>query len=113
MHSVKLTASSYRIIRGLSNSHYHYKLRYVRMEHSPAKKVLGVLVDIKLDMSQQCALTAQKAKHILGCINRSVASRVREVILSLCACEASPGVLHPNVESSVEEKDRSVGGPQK
>ena len=74
MHSVKLTASSYRIIRGLSNSHYHYKLRYVRMEHSPAKKVLGVLVDIKLDMSQQCALTAQKANCILGCIKRYVTS---------------------------------------
>jgi len=36
-------------------------------------------------MTHQCVLAAQNANHILGCIKRSVASRSREVILSLCS----------------------------
>ena len=47
------------------------------------KKDLGVLVDGKLAMNQHRALTAQKANCILGCIERSVASRAREVILPI------------------------------
>jgi len=54
----------------------------VRIEHSSAENDLGILVDGKLIMSQR-ALTAQKANYILGSIKRSVANRVREVILPL------------------------------
>jgi len=68
---------------GQGNPHYQYKLEDERIEHSPAEKDLGVLVDGKLDVRAHCWLTAQKA--ILSCTKSSVASVAREVILPLCS----------------------------
>jgi len=40
-------------------------------------------VDTKLNISQQHALGAKKARGTLGCIRQSIASKLREVILPL------------------------------
>jgi len=82
---------------GWGNPRYQYRLGDEGIESSRAEKDLGGLVDQKLDMTWQRALAAQKANHILRCIKRSVASRLREVILPLCSA-----LVRPHLESCVQ-----------
>ena len=81
----------YRVLHlGRNNNTYQNRLGADLLERSSAEKDLGVLVDNRLAMSQLCALMARKANGILGCIRKSMASRLREVILSFCSALVMP-----------------------
>ncbi|KAJ7419508.1 hypothetical protein BTVI_25067 [Pitangus sulphuratus] len=101
-------------VLGQGNPWYQHRLGDEKIERSSAEKDLGVLVDERLDMSQHRALAAQKANHILCCIKSRVASRSREVILPLCSVMVRPpGVLHPALQSSTQDRHSRVGAIQR
>ena len=76
---------------GWENPKHEYRLdnQWIDSSH---EKDFGVVIDEKVDCSQQCAFTAQKASHIIGCLKQSAASRLREVSLPLCSILMRP---HP------------------
>jgi len=89
---------------GRNNPMHQYRLGADLLEYISVESDLGVLVDDRLTMSQQCALTAKKANGILGCIKKSVTSRSREVLLTFCLSEAPFEVLCPVLGSPVQER---------
>lgn len=50
---------------------YQYRLVGEGAENSLVEEDLGILVNEELDMSWQRVLTAQKANHVLGCIEEA------------------------------------------
>ncbi|PKU30308.1 hypothetical protein llap_19389 [Limosa lapponica baueri] len=77
-----------------SNPLHQDRLGADLLESSSKEKDLGVLVDNRMTMSQQCALVAKKANGILGCIRKRVTSRSRGVVLPLYSALGKPHLEH-------------------
>ncbi|GAB0185537.1 mitochondrial enolase superfamily member 1 [Grus japonensis] len=94
---------------GRGNPGYTYRLGDEMLETSHAERDLGVLVDSKLNMSQQRAQAARKANRILGCIKHGIASRSREVIVPLHTALVRPRVLCAVLGATVQEGHKTIG----
>jgi len=94
---------------GRGNPHYQYKLEDEGIESSPEEKDLGVLVDEKLDMSEQCVLAA----HGLHQKKHGQQGEGGDSAPLLHSGVTPSGVLRPALEPSAQERHRPVGeGPE-
>ncbi|KAK4811107.1 hypothetical protein QYF61_016393 [Mycteria americana] len=102
-HFMKLSNGKFQVLLLETNNPMHqYRLGIDQLESNFIEKDLRVLVD-KLDISQQHALAVKATNHIMGCISKSIDSRLRK----LSVCKATVGILCLVWGSPVQEKQRT------
>jgi len=65
------------------NPGVEHRLGSTQLGSNSVERDLEVLVDSKLNMSEECAAAAKQANRILGSINKGITSRDKEVIIPL------------------------------
>jgi len=120
MNRTKFNKAKCKVLHlGQGNPKHKYRVGGEWLESSPEEKDLVVLVDEKLSMSRQCVLAVQKANCILGCIKRSLASRLREGILPLYSALLRYHLHYcvqlgaPNIRRTWMCWSASTGGPRR
>ncbi|GAB0179335.1 mitochondrial enolase superfamily member 1 [Grus japonensis] len=111
MNCMKSNKAKCKVLHiGQGSPRYQHKLGDEGIERGLEEKHLGVLVDHKLNMSQQCALAAQKANRILGCVKKHdqhVMGGDSPPLLH--SHEIPPGVLCSALGAPVQEGHGAVG----
>ncbi|GAB0190214.1 hypothetical protein GRJ2_001486700 [Grus japonensis] len=88
------------------NPSEQHRLVSMWLESNSVERELGVLVDSKLNTSEQCAAAAKKANRMLGCINKGITSRDKEVIITLYSALVRPHLEYcVQLWSSLYKKD--------
>ncbi|GAB0196208.1 mitochondrial enolase superfamily member 1 [Grus japonensis] len=79
---------------GKHNPGVQHRLGSTQLESSSVERDLGVLVDSKLNM---CAAATKQANRMLGCINKGITSRDKDVIIPLYSA-----LVRPHLEYCVQ-----------
>ncbi|KAJ7404481.1 hypothetical protein WISP_145366 [Willisornis vidua] len=88
------------------SSRHKRRLDEVWIETSHKEKHLGILVDKKLNLTQPCVLTAQKANYVLGCIKEGQSAGQKQVILPFSFTLVTP--QHRKDTDMVDQVQRST-----
>jgi len=99
---------------GKHNPGVQHRLGSTWLGSSSVERDLGVRMDSKLSVSEQCAAAEKKASRMWGCINKGITSRDKEVTIPLRTCQVTPAILCSVLVPAMQNRCGQAGeGPEK